>query len=187
MRRGFKAQAERISLALREQMGLSCKDRFDPWGFLRDLGILLWTPAEVPGISPDHVEQLTVLDADSWSGVTIREGNATAIIVNPTHPSTRQANTLMHEWAHIELRHTPNRVDRSEGGLMLLSDYPSEYEDEADWMSGTVLAPRDGLVFWRKQGATNDEIAEKFGISIELATWRLRMTGVDRQMRARFR
>ena len=187
MRRGFKAQAERISLNLREKMGLSCEDRFDPWGYLKDLGIVLWTPVDIPGMCPQHVEQLTVVDPDSWSGVTIREGDAIAIVVNPTHPRGRQANTLMHEWAHIELRHKPNRVDRSEGGLMLLSDYPSECEDEADWMSAAVLAPREGLVFWRKQGADVSEIAKNFGVSQELVNWRLRMTGVDRQMRARYR
>jgi len=60
-----------------------------------------------------------------------------------------------------------------------------ELEDEADWLAGTMLAPREGLVKLRRRGLTNDQIADVFNISIDLATWRLRMTGVDRQMRHR--
>lgn len=136
---------------------------------------------------PEHVEQLTVHDPDSWSGVTVREGDAIAIVVNPTHPATRQASTLMHEWAHIELRHKPNRVDRTEGGLLLLSDYPDEFEEEADWLAGAALLPRDGLMHFRAQGAETEDIALHFGVSVELTTWRLRMTGIERQLRARQR
>ncbi|CAN7308017.1 ImmA/IrrE family metallo-endopeptidase [Pararhizobium sp. LjRoot238] len=185
MRRGFKTQAEKISQSLREKLNLSVRDKIDPKSFLESLGFFVWTPAEVPGIGPDHLAQLTIHDRDSWSGVTIREEGATAIIINSTHPPTRQANTLMHEWAHIELRHKPNRVDRSEAGLLLLSDYPPDFEEEADWLAGAVLMPRDGLVHFRGRGMSNDDIAGQYGVSLELATWRLRMTGVERQMQAR--
>jgi hypothetical protein len=186
MRRGFKSQAEKLSLNLRDDIGLSARDRIDPNKFLESLGIVVWGPADVPGIDPDHVAQLTVRDPDSWSGMTVREGGTIAIIVNPTHPSTRQANTLMHEWAHIKLRHKPNRVDRSEHGLLLLSDYPAEIEEEADWLAGAILLPRDGLVYHRARGLSAEAVASHYGVSKPLANWRLRMTGVEKQMRNRF-
>lgn len=185
MKRGFKSHSERMSLSLRSKLDLSALDRLDPKKFLASIGFQVWTPQEIPNILPEHVEQLTVHDPDSWSGVTVREGDAIAIVVNPTHPETRQANTLMHEWAHIELRHKPNRVDRSEGGLLLLSDYPDELEEEADWLAGAALLPRDGLIHFRSNGIPIEEIAHQFGVSVELTTWRLRMTGVDKQLRAR--
>ncbi|WP_346892504.1 ImmA/IrrE family metallo-endopeptidase [uncultured Roseibium sp.] len=185
MRRGFKSQAEKISLSLREKLELSALDKLDPKIFLQSLGFVVWTPEEIPGINPDHLAQLTIHDPDSWSGVTIREGNATAIIINSAHPVTRQANTLIHEWAHVELRHKPNRVDRSEAGLLLLSDYPPELEEEADWLAGAVLVPRDGLLYFRGRGLDKDQIAAYYGVSAELANWRLRMTGVEKQIRAR--
>lgn len=185
MRHGFKTQAEKLSLAHRQKLNLSPFDRIDPKTFLESLGFLVWTPAEIPGISPEHLAQLTVVDPDSWSGVSVREGEAVAIIINSVHPLARQANTLMHEWAHIELRHKPNRVDRSEAGLLLLSDYPSEFEEEADWLAGAILAPRDGLMRFRVGGMPVDEIAAHYGISTELTNWRLRMTGVEKQIYAR--
>ncbi|MGI9325672.1 MAG: ImmA/IrrE family metallo-endopeptidase [Pseudomonadales bacterium] len=185
MRRGFKTQAERTAEKLRCDFGLAHLDRLAPRDFLKSLNIIVWEPSDIPGVEPETILQLCSKDPNSWSGVTIKEGNSIAIIVNPTHPSTRQANTLMHEWAHLELRHKPNRVDRSEAGLLLLSDYPSEFEDEADWMAGAILLPRSGLLHFRKRGLNSDQIASHYGVSRDLANWRLRMTGVEKQLRAR--
>ncbi|WP_425063791.1 ImmA/IrrE family metallo-endopeptidase [Pyruvatibacter mobilis] len=152
---------------------------------MQSLGIIVWAPHEIPGASSDHLNQLLIQDPDSWSGITVREGNLIAIIVNSAHSEERQASTMMHEWAHIELRHKPNRVDRSEHGLFLLSDYPSDVEDEADWLAAAVLLPREGLLRHRSRGMSSNEIAKHYAVSIDLTNWRLRMTGVDRQLRQR--
>jgi len=50
------------------------------------------------------------------------------IVINPSHAITRQRSDLMHELAHIELRHSPARVEVSRSGLLLLSDYSDEQE-----------------------------------------------------------
>lgn len=182
MRRGFKAEAERISARLRADLGLLPEAPIDPREYLLGRGFLIWEPADVPGFGDPHLAQLTELDSDSWSGVTIREGKTVLVILNPTHAPVRQASTLMHEWAHVELRHKPNRVDMHEGEIMLLSDYPSELEEEANWLSGAALLPRSALLARRSTGDTIDEIASRFGVSIDLTQWRLRMTGIDRQL-----
>lgn len=182
MRRGFKTQAEKLALKYRAQFGISPRDRLDPKEFLQSLGLKVWTPAEIPGVDPEHVKQLTIRDSDSWSGVTVREGDCVAIIVNSAHAGTRQASTLMHEWAHLELRHKPSRADRSAGGLLLLSDYPSELEDEANWLSACMLVPRDGLLFHCGRGLGADEVAVHYGVSSQLASWRIGKTGVKRQL-----
>lgn len=185
MRRGFKSQAESLARELRGGIGLTDVDRLNPHEFLRSLGIIVWEPADIPGVTAATIDQLCNRDRSSWSGITIKEGKLIAIIINPTHAPTRQANTLMHEWAHLQLRHKPNRVDRSSSGLLLLSDYPSELEDEADWLAGATLLPRDGLIHFRSRRADAEEIARHYGVSKELANWRIRMTGVDRQLSAR--
>ena len=183
MRRGFKAEAERLSHTLRVDLGISLTDALKTREFLRSEGIIVWEPKDIPGVDPIHVHQLTIVDPDSWSGCTVKENGFVGVIINPTHPTTRQANTLMHEWSHIKLKHKPNRVDRSENGLLLLSDYPKEIEEEADWLAGTILAPREGLVALRKQGMNVENVAKNYGISKELTNWRLRMTGVEKQLR----
>lgn len=67
--------------------------------------------------------------------------------------------------------------------MMLLSDYPVEQEDEADWLASALLIPRDALHALRRSGQSSDEIASYFGVSKPLAEWRIRMTGVDTQLR----
>jgi Zn-dependent peptidase ImmA (M78 family) len=66
---------------------------------------------------------------------------------------------------------------------MLLSDYSDEQEQEADWYAGSFLLPRDGIFRLRSRGKTAAEIAIQFGVSKALCEYRLRMTGVDIQMR----
>ena len=165
MRRGFKAHAERLSLDTRNRLGISNDTTIDPIALVQSKGCLVWTPEDVPEFDLSHLTQLTISDPDSWDAVTIKEGDCTVIVVNNTRPAARQANTIMHEWAHLELKHKPSRVDEFENGLLLLSDYPKEFEDEADWLSGAMLAPRDGLTILRKRGLDTDQIAEAFGIS----------------------
>lgn len=183
MRRGFKAQAERKSAELRSELSLSGTAPIDPWKLLQGRGIVVWSPEDVPGFGGQSLLQLVEIDADAWSGVTIRCDGQIAIIINSTHPLGRQANTLMHEWAHVELRHKPNRVDTSGDGFLLLSDYPPEHEEEADWLAGAALLPRDALLRSRSSGQPIEQIATNYGVSLELVQWRLRMTGVDRQLR----
>ena len=182
MRRGFKTQAEKLARQRRSAFGLAPTDRLDPVSFLRSEGLVVWRPNDIPGLDPDHLHQLTVIGKDEWDGMTIKENGFTAIIVNSSDAKTRQANTLMHEWAHIELRHKPSRADRSEGGILLLSDYPPELEEEADWLSGCMLAPRDGLLTHCGRGLSATQVAAHYGISPQLANWRIRMTGIQRQL-----
>lgn len=187
MRHGFKAHAERLAKSARAELGLGTIEKLDPKKFLTHKGFVVWTPQEVPSLPEEVIEQLTINDPDAWSGLTIREPNCTAIIYNPTHSSERTANTLMHEWAHLELRHKPNRVDRSDQGILLLSDYPAELEEEADLLAATALIPRDGILHHRRLGLDVPELALHFGTSQQLAKWRLRTTGVDRQLASRRR
>jgi len=60
-----------------------------------------------------------------------------------------------------------------------------DQEQEADWYAGAMLLPRDAL--WRHRGRAKSaaEIAKFFGVSPASCEWRLRMTGVDIQIRRR--
>jgi len=177
----FKAYAERFAAEARREAGLGECAPLCPWGYAERRGVVVLHPSDL-SIEASDISQLTIVDPDSWSGVTIREGAKMAVILNSAHPATRQANTLMHEIAHIELSHVPNRVEVSETQLLLLSDFSGEQEEEADWLAGSLLLPRCALIKHRARGCSTNEIAQLFKVSDELCTWRLRMTGVDRQL-----
>jgi hypothetical protein len=182
VRRGFKSQAERNSAAARTALGVTLLDPFDPWAYAAHLKVAVLDFHKL-GLAPSVVRQLTVADGDSWSAMTIREEQNFGVVLNPSHALTRQKSDLMHELAHIELRHVPARVQVSETGLLLLSDYSEDQEQEADWHAAALLLPRDGLMQFRNGGKSSDQIATHYGVSKQLTEWRLRMTGVDLQLR----
>jgi hypothetical protein len=182
VRRGFKTQAERNSAAAREALGITLLVPLDPWAYAAHLKVRVLDFHEL-GLPPGAVRQLIQVDPDSWSAMTIQEVQAFGIVLNPAHAMTRQRSDLMHELAHIELRHVPARVQVSVTGLMLLSDYSEDQEQEADWHAAALLLPREGLMRLRAQQKSSDEIAGHYGVSKSLTEWRLRMTGVDIQIR----
>lgn len=165
-------------------LGLDKFAPLDPWAYAQYLGVFVLDFGEL-GLEQAVARQLTVTDDESWSAMTLKEGNTLAIVINPAHHDTRQRNDLMHELAHVELMHTPVRVEVAKSGLLLLSDYSDEQEQEADWLAGAYLVPRAGLVYMRLRHKEIREIASYYGVSPALCEWRLRITGVEIQMRRR--
>lgn len=183
MRRGLKAQAERAAAAARKALGVGRLAPLDPWAYAAHIGAVVLDFHKL-AISAPAKRQLLVVDGDSWSAMTIKEGSTTAIILNPSHKLPRQRSDLMHEVAHLELKHVPIRVEISkQTGMLLISDYSDEQELEADWHGAALLLPRDALAQHRSRRKAVSEIAEIYGVSEQLCEWRLRMTGVDVQLR----
>jgi Zn-dependent peptidase ImmA (M78 family) len=50
-------------------------------------------------------------------------------------------------------------------------------EDEAAEIAGELLVPFDAAKKLARRKATNDEVALQFGVSVELARWRMDSTG----------
>ncbi len=166
----------RIALGLRPNAPLN------PWAYANHLNVIVLELAKL-GLPDKAMRQLTAVDGESWSAMTIQNDDRFAIVINSSHALTRQRSNLMHELAHVELRHVPARVEVSDTGLLLLSDFSDEQEQEADWLGAAILLPRDGLAQLRASRTPATEIATYYGVSESLCGWRLRMTGVDVQMR----
>lgn len=182
MRYGFKSQAERIAAAARQALDLSAIAPLGPQRYAAHVGVHILTVEELE-LSDEARRQLLVTDPSSWSGMAIRESGLTGVLVNPTHSPERQASTIMHELSHVVLKHVPVRVDVSSAGILLVSEYSEDDEEEANWLSGALLLPRDALMHYRGKNWTPSRIMSHFGVSQEMYNWRIRMTGVDVQMR----
>ncbi len=183
MRRGFKTWCENTAEKHRTALGLKPEDSLDPEDLASHLGVTVWRPEEVPGLAASSLRRLTDSDPDSWSAVTIQHGATSLIIVNSAHELTRQRSSITHELAHLILDHTPGRIDLSPAGYLLLSSFQREQEDEADWLSGTLLVPRAGLVVMYHSTQIPQDLASRFQVSVDMLNWRLRMTGVATQAR----
>jgi len=121
VRHGFKAQSERSAASARTALGLKPNAALDPWEYAKHLKVTV-LDFETLRLSKQTKSQLIIHDPDSWSGMTLQVDGKFSIVLNPRHALTRQRSDLMHELAHIELRHSPARVEVSESGLLLVSD-----------------------------------------------------------------
>lgn len=183
MRRGFKTWCESTSESYRTALGLRPQDPLDPRDLAAHLGVMVWTPEEVPGLARDSLQQLVDRDPDSWSAVTIRHDDTDLTIVNSAHVPNRRRSSLTHELAHLILDHGPGRIDVSPEGHLLLNSFEQEQEKEADWLTGTLLVPRAGLIIAYRSSQDPEVLSNRFGVSADMLNWRLRMTGVATQAR----
>lgn len=183
MRRGFKAQCERASHEHRDALGLPLDAALDLDALARRLGVVVWTPEDVPDLSPESLAQLVRHDKASWSAVTLRSGDTHLTIINSAHAPVRQRSSLAHELSHLLLQHTPDRIDVSEEGHLLLSSFEGDQEEEADWLAGALLVPREGLRRAYRRTTDLDWLADRFLVSQQLLRWRLGQTGVAIQAR----
>lgn len=169
---------------MREQLGLGLLSPLCPWALAKHLALHVLDIQELQ-IPANDIEHLTGPGSNAWSGFTVRHAGLVGIVVNTSHSKRRLRSTLMHEISHIHLKHVGSRVDVNDSGILLVSDFSREQEDEADWLSGALLLPRDALLEARRAKNSVAQICEEFGASEEMCNWRLRMTGVDTQLNRR--
>nr|WP_269141276.1 ImmA/IrrE family metallo-endopeptidase [Sphingomonas sp. IC-56] len=167
-------------------MGLSSEAPLCPWHYADTLNVIVFEATDLD-LDPEHAEQLLVKDSSSWSGMTLFEEGVYVVVLNSAHSRERRAATLMHELAHIILEHVPADVDVSPSGLVLLSDFSRDQEDEADWLGGALLLPEAALTKSRYSGISIIDIAKKYGVSEQLCSWRCKMTGVEKRLSFRQR
>lgn len=181
LRRGFKAEAERLAVDLRAELGLSVRDRLDPRELAEHLGIPVLPLTELAGDlrNPMSLRRATAARA-GFSAATICAGSRRLIVFNPAHPPGRRANSLAHELSHVLLDHPPQPAIGHGGGRR----WDGEREAEADWQAGALLVPREGALWWMAKGGTIESGAVHFGVSVDLFKWRVNQTGVTKQLRA---
>ena len=183
--RGFKTWCEKIAEDFRGELALKVSDPLDAWAFAEHLGIFVWTPEKVPGLSSDALRQLIQTDSSSWSAVTICQNSHELVIVNSQHSQARQSSNLMHEMSHLIIGHEPARVDVDETGLLMLSSFDKKQEEEANWLAGTLLLPRAALMLILNTRMDDSAAATHYHTSRDMLRWRKNVTGAVRQVQRR--
>lgn len=181
-KRGFKANCEKLAAKYRSQLSLGPTAPLNPRDLAVHLGVQVWMPESIPELPLDTLRHLTETDGSSWSAVTICHLNAYLIILNSSHSIRRQNNDLAHELSHIICNHKPARLDPLEDGLMMLSSYNSDQEEEADWLGAALLLPRIALEKAKKSRHSDEKIAENYAVSIPLVKMRVNTTGIKKQI-----
>ena len=180
MRRGFKAEAERLAERTRASMGLRPRDRLD----IRDLASHL----KVEVIPADHLvdrsrlEELERLQPGAFSAATFQlPQGRTVAVYNPCSDPPRTNSDIAHELAHILLDHEIREIHQLAGHTFFTCD--PEQEEEANWLAGCLLLPRPLLLGEARAGTDPDALAARYQVSTQMARFRLNTSGVLLQAR----
>ena len=182
LRRGFKSEAEKISKDVRGQLGKNASDTLSPQEVAQLLGIEIRAGDEL--IPLERFKELENLQPGAFSACTLKPSSERVVIVhNPLYSESRRNSDLAHELSHTLLGHELSRIEKI-GDLTFRSCYPTQ-EEEAGWLSGSLLLPRPLLLKAVGSGEEASDIAEKCKVSEEMARYRIRVTGVERQLARR--
>lgn len=166
-RRGFKAEANRIAVRVREQMGLAATAPIDPFAVCERFDIRVIRLRELDGRSP-----FLGRANSAFSAVTVPCGIDTAIVHNDSHHPYRQRSNICHELAHCFLSHEctpPLTVDGErarDGGI----------EAEANFLAGALLITNEAALHILKMGIVA-QAQRLYGVSITMLNYRLSVSG----------
>lgn len=180
MRRGFKAEAERRAEEIRSAMGLRSIDALDSVALAKHVGVEVRCADELTTLA--KLEALEEIQPGAFSACTFTLGDRRVIAYSPLASPGRRQSDIAHEVAHLLLGHAVKEV-RQVGGLCFFTCDPDE-EQEANWLAGCLLLPRQILYNAAKRGLDSVAIAAQYGVSEQMAAFRLRTTGVLRQLSA---
>lgn len=180
MRRGFKAEAERLAAKVRGEMGKRPSDPLDAVELARHVGTTVRCADELT--SRAKLEKLEEMQPGAFSACTLTVGNRHIVVYSPLASGGRKQSDIAHEVSHILLDHEVKSVETIGGVSFFTCD--ADEEQEANWLAGCLLLPRPLLYEAAKRGLDSAGIAEACNVSEPMAAFRLRTTGVTRQLAA---
>jgi Zn-dependent peptidase ImmA (M78 family) len=182
-RRGFKTSSEETALKIRRKLEIAPHAAVDPAAIAHILAIPIVTANELGELPEDVRNRLTRDHSEAWSAITVSDGNRHMIVLNPSHAPTRIKSSLGHEIAHVILAHEPSMMFMTPQSGVSLRTHNKDQEDEANWLAGCILLPREALLYARRMGLSNDQICIDYGVSPAMCRFRLNATGVDVQVK----
>lgn len=180
MRRGFKADAERTAQEVRAEMGLGPTDPMDSVELAKHVGAQVRRADELTAIS--KLEALEEIQPGAFSACTFTLDGRHVIVYSPLGSHGRRQSNIAHEVGHLVLQHNVKEVEQV-GGLSFFTCDPDE-EQEANWLAGCLLLPRQLIYAAARRGLDSLAIANQYGVSEQMAAFRIRTTGVNRQLQA---
>lgn len=180
MRRGFKAEAERLASSVRRDMDKRPSEHVDAIDLARHAGAEVRCADELTSLA--KLEELDELQPGAFSACTFTIGYRHIVVYSPLASPGRTQSDIAHEVAHLLLNHSVKTVETIAGVSFFTCD--ADEEQEANWLAGCLLLPRPLLYQAARRGMDSAAIAETYNVSEPMAAYRLRTTGVQRQIAA---
>ncbi|MEP9362199.1 ImmA/IrrE family metallo-endopeptidase [Nocardioides sp. CN2-186] len=168
-----KAACKRLAGEVRAELGLEPMEALDPWQLAELYGVRVLALGQLP---LDHAvrDHFHNVRPEVFSGALLPHRTGAVIIENDAHPMARRRSTMGHEMAHVVSEHKFHTSLVNERGCRTADKLQ---EDEAAEISGELLIPFEAAKRLARRKATDDEVALRFGVSPELARWRMNATG----------
>lgn len=176
--RGFKAEAERISLSMRQAVGLAKHEPLCAFKLAAHLGIPIKTIYEY-GL-PDDDERY-----DDWCATLIYTQSGKPKIIHNKYCSLhRQQSDIMHEISHYHCKHPPTEQPL---GFLIPGNLPTvnqQHEEEAACLGSVLQLPREALT-WAiyKKRMTLSAISEVYMASKEMVRKRINLSGLSAEVK----
>jgi hypothetical protein len=153
----------------RADLGLGPFDRLDPFALADHHGIPVYRLDELgdDAGAAAAVEHFSTAGQSVWSAALIPVGSARIIIENTSHELVRRISSVAHELSHYLLEHAFDEVLLTEDKKCRQFDVTKE--KQAKFLSGELLVPQQAARRAAFLGRTNDQVAERFGVSPQLA------------------
>lgn len=179
LRWGFKTEAAGLAKEIRGELGLGPLDRLDPHQLAQYLDIPVLALSELEESTPDSVRYFLSTEPDAFSAVTVFRNHRRVVVYNDAHSVARQNNSLSHELAHGLLHHEPTPALDGMTGCRNLN---ATYEEEADWLASELLVTEETALAVARGQFTRRDAERRLGVSPQLLTWRLNMTGAHKRV-----
>jgi Zn-dependent peptidase ImmA (M78 family) len=184
LRRGFRAEAERIAVGVRKDLDLLPVDALPLQEAAQARSITLVSASEL--VDSKRLAELENIQAFAFSACTFDIDGRSIIVFNPIRSEARHKSDVAHEFSHLLLEHELTEMREVAGVPFRICR--ADQEEEATTLGGTLLLPRPLLLEAVGRGMGVDDIASEYGVTLEMARFRLNTTGVTRQVdRARSR
>lgn len=168
-----KAACKRLAGEVRTELGLGQMDALDPWELAKLYGVPV-LPLSSLSLSHAAHHHFQNVRPDAFSGALLPHRNGAVIVENDAHSLARRRSTMGHEMAHVIGEHAFGTSLVNERGCRTADRVQ---EDEAAEISGELLIPFEAARRLARQKATDEEVALRFGVSPEMARWRMNATG----------
>jgi Zn-dependent peptidase ImmA (M78 family) len=181
-RRGFKTWSEQTSARIRQKLGVPADSALDLTRVAESLGVFIVGPHELADLENKVRDRLLGANSDDWSALTVTDGSNFLIVLNTSHAPTRRNSDLAHEIAHIILGHEPSKMFMSSASDFAIRAHDAAQEEEAAWLAGALLLPREALLKLRRERVSDEETYKNYQVSKAMLRYRVSVTGVDAQM-----
>ena len=179
-------------MGLRDFAGLRHDDAaLDPFELAHFAKLMVIDFEQIQGLSEETREHLLGIGANDWSGGTCSRplpNGWRLVILNPKHGRSRNNATLMEEVCHVFLGHKANRlsiVAQNKQGKTVARDYNEADEEAAYAVGAAALVPFAALRRMVRAGQSSIQIARQFNVSRELVEYRMKVSRLWAEYRAR--